>query len=109
MSTRDGDGNVRVIDLNPVEMEPEPAYDPMTDIVYRLFTRDNSETPQIITHDLDTVRNSNWNRDHGVRFLIHGWNGGGAGSSTGLRREFLANGDYNVVAVDWGAGGKKRI
>lgn len=91
--------------MNPIELEPEPTYDPMNDIVYRLFTRHNPETPQIITHDLSTVTNSHFNRDHPVRFLIHGWNGGGPGSSTGLRREFLANGDYNVIAVDWGAGG----
>jgi hypothetical protein len=94
-----------MIDLNPVELEPEPFYDPMNDIVYRLFTRDNPETPQLITHDLETVRSSNWNANRPARFVIHGWNGGGPNSMASVRRELLANGDLNVVSVDWGAGG----
>jgi pancreatic triacylglycerol lipase len=99
----DEDGKLHIVDLNSLEQEPQPVYDPMTDIVFRLFTRTNPTQAQIITFDMNTVRNSNWNAAHGVRVLIHGWNGG-AGSSGTLTREFLARDDYNVIAVDWGAG-----
>lgn len=95
---------MHVVDLKSVEGEAEPAFDAMTDVIFRLFTRQNPTVGQIITFDINTVRNSNWNAAHGVRVLIHGWNGGGAGSSGMLRNEFLARDDYNVIAVDWGAG-----
>lgn len=103
MRVPDGNGKLHVVDLNSLEQEPTPIYDPMQDIVFRLFTRANPTTAQIITFDMNTVRNSNWNIANGVRVLIHGWNGG-AGSSSTLTREFLARDDYNVIAVDWGAG-----
>lgn len=106
MSARDSNGNRMLIDLNPIESDLEPLFDPMVDLVYRLFTVANPTTPQVITHNMDTVRNSNWNSARPTRFLIHGWNGGNNINSSGsLRNAFLNNGDFNVVTVDWGAGG----
>lgn len=100
----DQNGKMHVVDLKSIEAEVEPAFDAMSDVIFRLFTRQNPTTGQIITFDMNTVRNSNWNVNNDVRILIHGWNGGGAGSSGMLTREFLARDDYNVIAVDWGAG-----
>lgn len=101
----DTEGKMHLFDMNPIEVEPEPAFDPLNDMIFLLFTRDNPTVGQRITFDMDTVRNSNWNPQRQTRFLIHGWNGD---QTTGLNifmtREFLARGDYNVVVVDWGAG-----
>ncbi|XP_070493987.1 pancreatic triacylglycerol lipase-like [Chironomus tepperi] len=101
----DDTGRMKLVDLNPLEVEPEPMFNPQTDIIFLLFTRRNPTVGQRITFDLNTVRNSNWNSNNGVRFIIHGWQ---SDQTTALnifiRDEFLANGDHNVVVVDWSAG-----
>jgi hypothetical protein len=68
----DGEGHMHLVDLNPIEDAPEPAYDPMTDIVYWLFTRQNPTQAQVITHDMASVRNSNFNPNNELRIHTHG-------------------------------------
>lgn len=96
---------MHLFDMNPIEMEPEPIFDPMNDVIFLLFTRRNPSVGQRITFDMETVRNSNWLANQQTRFIIHGWN---SNQDTGLnifmRREFLERADHNVVVVDWGAG-----
>jgi Lipase len=95
---RDGEGKMRLVDLNPIEQAPEPAFDPINDMFFLLFTRDNPTVAQRITFDVASITSSNWRRNHGVRFLIHGW---GSSSNSGengrTRNEFLARADHNVV------------
>ena len=96
---------MKLVDLNPLEVEPEPFFNPQTDIIFLLFTRSNPTVGQRITFDMNTVRNSNWNVNNGVRFIIHGWQSDQTtGLNTFIRNEFLANADHNVVVVDWSAG-----
>lgn len=94
----DQDGHMHLLDLNPIELEPEPAFDPNNDIHYLLFTRENPTTAQRITTDLETVRNSNWNANNGVRLIIHGWNSGaGTALNSFITRDLLSRDDHNVI------------
>ncbi|XP_062555874.1 pancreatic triacylglycerol lipase-like [Armigeres subalbatus] len=84
----------------------EPLFDPETDVIFRLFTRSNTESAQIIQWDNpDSLLSSNFNPTHPTRFTIHGWVSGEEANLHGLIREnLLALGDFNVINVDWGAG-----
>jgi hypothetical protein len=101
------DGKMSVVDLNPtdLETEPNPTYDPNTDIFFLLFTRQNPTVGQRLSFDLNTVRNSNWNPNNAVRFVVHGWTASSdAIFNIFLREEFLKVADHNVVIIDWSAG-----
>lgn len=51
---------------------------------------------------MDTVRNSNWNPNNGVRVIIHGFNGHVDTRENPIITEaFLTYADHNVVVVDW--------
>ncbi|KAG5668674.1 hypothetical protein PVAND_016605 [Polypedilum vanderplanki] len=103
--TRDGEGNMHLVDLNPVDAEVEPAFDAWTDTFFLLFTRSNPTVGQRITWTRESIEQSHFRRGGQVRVLAHGW-GGSSSSSENLSttREFLALGDYNVIVVDWSVG-----
>ncbi|CAG9811885.1 unnamed protein product [Chironomus riparius] len=103
--TKDGEGHMRLIDLNPIVAEPEPAFDPINDMFFLLFTRSNPTVGQRITFDTASITNSNFRRGAGTRFLIHGWTASSeSGENIFTRNEFLALADYNVIVVDWSVG-----
>ncbi len=96
--------------MNPTNVEIEPSYDPMTDIVFLLFTQRNRLEPQRLTFDMNTVRNSNWNPSSGLRFILHGWGGNfETAHNIFLTRDFLNIADHNVVVIDWSAGRKVNL
>lgn len=98
-------GRKQIIDSNPLQVDPEPFFNPSTDMHFHLFTRHNPTTSQRLTFDMNTVRNSNWNPNNPVRFIIHGYNSDSNSLvSTLCRDQFLATGDHNVIVVDWSAG-----
>lgn len=100
----DQEGRMHMLDMNPIEMEPEPAFNAMNDVVFTLFTRRNT-APQRITFDMNTVRNSQWAAASGARFIIHGWNSNAnTAMNTFIRQSLLTRANHNVVVVDWGAG-----
>ncbi|CAK1544563.1 unnamed protein product [Leptosia nina] len=76
---------------------------------YLLFTRRNPQNSQQLRHnDLNSVRNSNYNRNWPIVVIAHGWNGDINSKVNGFVRDaMLAVGDYNVIVLDWrrGAGG----
>lgn len=98
---RDQGGKIHVFDKNPVELEnePQPLYDPMTDIVYHLFTRRNPIESQILdTFDLNTVLNSNWIASNDVRILVHGFTGDMHSPENPMFvRDLLTFADHNVI------------
>jgi len=97
---------MHLVDLNPVEFEPEPFFNPDTDNFYVLFTRRNPTAGQRITATTGSINNSQWNSNAlGTRFIIHGWNqNSGSGLNGDITRAYLASGDHNVVVVDWAIG-----
>jgi hypothetical protein len=95
---RDQEGKMHLVDLNPIESEPEPAFNAVNDIRFLLFTRRNPTASQRITLDMNTVRNSNWRAAQGTRFIIHGWNSNAnTAMNSFMTRDFLARADHNVV------------
>ncbi|XP_053685621.1 pancreatic triacylglycerol lipase-like [Sabethes cyaneus] len=93
-------------DPDPLQLDNEPAFDPETDVIFRLFTRSNPQAAQIVQwNDPQSLRDSYFNSNHPTRFTIHGWVSGEDANLHGLIREnLLAMGDFNVINVDWGAG-----
>lgn len=85
------------MDLNPYENQVQPHFDAVTDTVFILLTRRNPTVGQVITWDLENLRNSNFEPSHPTRFTIHGWNGAAnARVNTFVASEYHRHGEYNV-------------
>ncbi|XP_001842705.2 phospholipase A1 member A [Culex quinquefasciatus] len=102
------EGRLHLVNVNPYDLpqtydDPEFHFQPETDLLFRLFTRNNPGEPQFLEiNDPASILNSNFNPAHPTRFTIHGWNSNGNdGLNTRVRDEVLAIGDFNVISVDW--------
>ena len=102
----DSEGRMHLMDLQPVELEPEPFFNAVNDVFFLLFTRRNPLVGQRITFDAAGIRNTNWNNNAvGTRFIIHGLNNNNRSPvNTMITAAYLLRSDVNVVVVDWGAG-----
>jgi len=102
----DSEGKLHLVDMNPIEIEPEPFFNPATDVFFVLFTRRNPTAGQRIAQTVAAISGSNWNSGSaGTRFIIHGWNNNSNSPvNVAITRAFLAAADHNVVRVDWGVG-----
>jgi pancreatic triacylglycerol lipase len=97
-------------DHHPIEAEINPTFNALNDIQYHLFTRTNPVIAQRLTTNMDSVRNSFYNPQNPLRFIIHGWQGNARSSmNIDITRELLAKGDMNVIVIDWSAGGDTTI
>ncbi|XP_070495764.1 pancreatic triacylglycerol lipase-like, partial [Chironomus tepperi] len=100
---RDGEGRMHLVDLNPLEVEPETFFDPSADMFFLLYTRSNPTDGQRITYNVQSL--GNFRRNGSTRVLIHGWTTSSMSTENVFtRNEFLAQGDHNVIAVDWSVG-----
>lgn len=69
----DTDGNLHLVDINAIDLGMEPAFNAPTDIIFRLFTRQNPTAAQTIPLNNNAVlNNSNYNPALQTRFHIHG-------------------------------------
>lgn len=94
----DGDGNINMIDTETHAEEIEKLFVPEDDTRFLLFTRFNPLNPQIITWTRQSIEASNFNSNHPVRFLIHGFNSGpSSGVNLAPTRTYLQSSDYNVI------------
>lgn len=94
----DGEGRMHLIDVNPVQVEVEPLFNPEADTAFLLFTRSNPTVAQRITWTTASIQNSNFNPAHPVRVAIHGWNSGPtSGAILSPRDAYLQLGDFNVI------------
>lgn len=101
----DADYKLHLVDINDVDMDIEPSFVGINDIVFRLFTLNNPIEPQVIPIYNDAeLQRSNFNPAHPVRMHIHGWTFGGPDTANIYRDAYLARGNFNVFAVDWGVG-----
>lgn len=84
----------------------DPQFDAARDTRFLLYTRSNRLVPvELINGDLNSVLNSHYNRAWPVRVVTHGW--GGDETTTfieGATNALLNQGNYNIIAIDWGAG-----
>lgn len=86
------------------DQEDVSAFDALRDTRFLIFTRFNPTIPQIgDIHNMDSVRNSNWNAVRPTRVLVHGQLSDGTSEViTVLTEAYLRNYDVNVLVVDWG-------
>jgi hypothetical protein len=84
------------------------AFNAERDVRLLLSTRRNVAIPQLLRwNDIESVRNSSYDRWKPTTFVIHGWlddDDGITGLDGDTVRAILEQYDYNVVFVDWSAG-----
>lgn len=69
----DTDGNLHLVDISAVDAEMEPAFNAPTDVIFRLFTRQNPTAAQTVQLNNNAqLTNSNYNPALQTRFHIHG-------------------------------------
>ncbi len=71
----DSRGHMHLVDIRSSDNQEEiaPLFNAFNDIVFRLFTRSNPTTPQVIQiNNHGQLANSNFNVNHQTRFQIHG-------------------------------------
>jgi pimeloyl-ACP methyl ester carboxylesterase len=101
----DTNGHLHLVDINALDTDMEPQFNARNDMTFRLFTRLNptiSRTVRIANNG--DLSGSNFNGANPSRYHIHGWQGGGTFTGSGIRRAWLDRISCNVFTVDWGAG-----
>lgn len=94
----DGEGKFHVVDTNLQEVQPEPFFNAEVDTALLLFTRLNPTVGQRVTWTAGSISASNFNPNHPVRVLIHGWNSGpNSGVNIAPTSTYLQRGDFNVI------------
>ncbi|XP_022212968.2 phospholipase A1-like [Drosophila obscura] len=69
---------------------------------FYLYTRSNPTDGKEIKSKASSIDDSHFNKDHGTRFVIHGWTqGANDDMNTRITKAWLSRGDYNVIVVDW--------
>ncbi|XP_068156813.1 phospholipase A1-like [Drosophila tropicalis] len=69
---------------------------------FYLYTKSNPTSGQQIDASWSSISGSNFNANHGTRFVIHGWTQSYTDSmNTEITKAWLSKGDYNVIIVDW--------
>ncbi|XP_055629276.1 lipase member H-A-like [Toxorhynchites rutilus septentrionalis] len=73
---------------------------------FLLYTRENSSKPvELRLNDIDHILYYGFNFSAPTKILIHGWLGSSESQVIEpLAKDFLAEGDFNVIAVDWEKG-----
>jgi pancreatic triacylglycerol lipase len=95
------DGQLNLVDTNPIEIEPEPSFNANTDVFFVLFTRRNPTAGQRLGFDANAIRNSQWRAANGLRIQIHGFqNNHQSPVNSVMRQAFLARADHNVVVSE---------
>lgn len=102
----DSESRMHLIDMENFDQPIEPAFDATTDIIFTLRTRRNPfDGERVVWNDMNTIRNSLFDRSRPTMFTIHGWNGGGgAAVNWRVNEGYFTLGDYNMIGVDWSAG-----
>jgi hypothetical protein len=90
---------MHLMDLNPIEVEPEPTFNANNDVFFVLFTRRNPTAGQRLSSNAANIRATNWNSNApGTRFIIHGFNNDHRSPvNVDITRAYLARADHNVV------------
>ncbi|CRK94028.1 CLUMA_CG007552, isoform A [Clunio marinus] len=102
----DDEGRMHLMDMSSYVHSVDPHFDAVTDTIFILFTRRNPTSGQVITPTLASIQSSFFDRNHPTRFTVHGWNGSPQSRVNWLvAEEYFRYGDYNMITVDWTAGG----
>ncbi|XP_022822284.1 pancreatic triacylglycerol lipase-like [Spodoptera litura] len=98
----DGEGKPHLVDLHEPADERAIARNGANN-QYWLFTRQNPNNAQVIVNgNANSIRNSNYRANRGLKVIVHGWNSNGNSQMNPLiTSAFLAVQDVNVIVVDW--------
>nr|XP_021200296.2 pancreatic triacylglycerol lipase [Helicoverpa armigera] len=101
----DGEGVPHLVDLQEPVDEALLASRNGANNQYWLFTRQNPTNAQIIVNgNANSIWNSNYRANRGLKVIVHGWNSNGNSAMNPLiTSAFLAVQDVNVIVVDWRA------
>ncbi|KAJ2942490.1 hypothetical protein O0L34_g16095 [Tuta absoluta] len=104
----DAKGGVHLADLwmKTSDVQEAARFNPDSQIVYHLFTRDNPTVSQPLLMGVDGLLGlTNYDARRRTIVLLHGWmDSAVADVNTVLVPAFLAAEDLNVIVVDWSAG-----
>lgn len=74
-------------------------------VSFLLFTRENKDIYQLLTHEEIDIQRSNFNASRETKFIIHGYRDDGRETwVVDMKNEFLKKEDMNVISVDWEKG-----
>lgn len=69
----DSDGKMHLVDIHSVDMEAEPAFNAPTDVIFRLWTRQNTGAGTIVRlNNVADLNASNFVASRPTRFHVHG-------------------------------------
>lgn len=98
----DVNGQLHNVDLFKY-VSKERSFDPLTGVKFVLSTRNVKRV--VFQPELDSIKASGFDKNHPTRILIHGWMGDLTSDINGkVVDEYLKNGDYNCISVDWSSG-----
>lgn len=99
----DSEGRMFLVDLKAYKPAPGPTFVAEKDVKFILSTR--SEKGKVIRKNVRSIQASSFNKTHPTRITIHGWNGDHtSGVNERVIEEYLKNGDFNCIMVDWSRG-----
>ncbi|KAH8232353.1 hypothetical protein KR032_004706, partial [Drosophila birchii] len=72
------------------------------DVTFYLYTKHNPTEGKEIRADRASVDDSHFDKNHGTRFVIHGWKGRYTDAmNKQITKAWLSRGDFNVIVVNW--------
>ncbi|XP_017006713.2 pancreatic triacylglycerol lipase [Drosophila takahashii] len=72
------------------------------EVSFYLYTQQNPTEGQEIKADASSIEDSHFDKNHGTRFVIHGWKGRYTDSmNVDITNAWLSRGDFNVIVVNW--------
>ncbi|XP_026747850.1 lipase member I-like [Trichoplusia ni] len=105
---QDAEGVSHLVDFWDTKSDLSDAarYNPTTENIYHLFTRNNPSVSQPLLHgNTALLSNSNFNPSKKTVILIHGWRTNVTGLlGSVMIPALLQGGDVNVIGLDWSAG-----
>ncbi|XP_016938252.4 phospholipase A1 VesT1.02 [Drosophila suzukii] len=71
-------------------------------VSFYLYTKHNPTEGKEIMADASSIEDSHFDKNHGTRFVIHGWKGRYTDSNNvNITKAWLSKGNYNVIVVNW--------
>ncbi|KAJ8979137.1 hypothetical protein NQ317_016755 [Molorchus minor] len=97
-----GDGTY--VTENLINVEFDAAYSP-SDLTYYYYSPKNeTNVVQVKSHNLNPLKNSDFDASRETFFIIHGWHGSYSSEvNTLIKKAVLSQYDVNVIVVDWSA------
>ncbi|XP_017131292.1 phospholipase A1-like [Drosophila elegans] len=72
------------------------------EVSFYLYTRLNPMEGDEIRPHASSIQDSHFDKNHGTRFVIHGWKGQYTDSmNVDITKAWLSRGDFNVIVVNW--------